>query len=146
MVMHPRIGAKVIDALESLVPAQISNERVDDAARRILAMKCEMGLFDPGRFDREAPPDPKRLGEVGSEVHRRLAREAVRKSLVLLKNERAVLPLAKDLPSVLVVGRSADNLGYQSGGWTIEWQGASGPITIGTTILEGIRRAVSPKT
>jgi len=70
----------------------------------------------------------------------------VRKSLVLLKNERAVLPLAKDLPSVQVVGRSADNLGYQCGGWTVEWQGGSGPTTAGTTILEGIRRAVSPKT
>jgi beta-glucosidase len=147
MVMHPRIGAKVIDSMADLVPTSISNERIDDAVRRILAMKCEMGLLDPGRLDREnGAPDPKRLEDVGSEAHRQLAREAVRKSLVVLKNERAVLPLAKDLASVLVVGRSADNLGYQSGGWTIEWQGASGPITTGTTILEGIRRAVSPKT
>jgi beta-glucosidase len=150
MVMHPLTAAAAIDTMASLVPAVISNERVDDAVRRILAIKCEMGLLEPGRFLLDAAgkiaADAKGLKEVGSDAHRQLAREAVRKSLVLLKNDRATLPLAKDLPSVLVVGKSADNLGNQCGGWTIEWQGASGPITSGTTILEGVRRSVSTKT
>ena len=150
MVMHPRVGAGVIDAISGLVPSRVSNERIDDAVRRILAIKCEMGLLDPGHFQLDESgtikKDQRRLREVGSEAHRQLAREAVRKSLVLLKNERAVLPLAKDLPRLFVTGRGADNLGYQCGGWTVEWQGGSGPITTGTTILEAIKRAVSPKT
>jgi beta-glucosidase len=142
MVMHPRTGAGVIDAIQNLVPSRVPQARIDDAVRRILAMKCEMGLLDPGRFD----SDPQRLAEVGSDAHRRLAREAVQKSFVLLKNERAALPLSKNAKSVLVLGRSADNLGYQCGGWTIEWQGSSGAIAGGTTILEAVKRAVSPKT
>ena len=150
MVMHPRIGAGVVDAIAALVPSRVSNERIDDAVRRILAIKCEMGLLDPGHFRLDESgrikADEQRLREVGSDAHRQLAREAVRKSLVLLKNERAVLPLAKDLPSLLVTGRAADNLGYQCGGWTVEWQGGSGPITTGTTILEAIKHTVSPKT
>lgn len=67
--------------------------------------------------------------------HRELAREAVRKSLVLLKNGKStyepLLPLPKKAPKILVAGSHADNLGYQCGGWTIEWQGASGRITLG---------------
>src|SRR4029077_12502835 len=76
----------------------------------------------------------------------RLAREAVRRSLVLLQNRHATLPLRTDLSSIVVVGRNANDLGNQCGGWTVEWQGASGPITIGTTILQGIARAVSART
>jgi len=70
--------------------------------------------------------------------HRELAREAVRKSLVLLKNgapdDKPVLPLPKKAPKVLVAGSHADNLGYQCGGWTIQWQGLSGNnLTEGTS-------------
>jgi beta-glucosidase-like glycosyl hydrolase len=70
--------------------------------------------------------------------HRDLAREAVRKSLVLLKNgkssyDKPVLPLSKKAPRILIAGTHADNLGYQCGGWTIEWQGLSGRITSGST-------------
>jgi beta-glucosidase len=142
MVMHPKLKAGVIDAIQDLVPARVPAARIDDAVRRILAVKCEMGLLDAGRFE----SDQQRLREVGSDAHRRLAREAVEKSFVLLKNERAALPLAKDMKSLLVLGRNADNLGNQCGGWTIEWQGSSGAITGGTTILEAVKHAVSPKT
>jgi beta-glucosidase len=146
MVMHPSLRAGAIDAIQNLVPGRVSSERIDDAVRRILAVKCEMGLLDPGRFDARAASDALRLREVGSDAHRRLAREAVQKSLVLLKNERRALPLSKDVKTLLVLGRSADNLGYQCGGWTIEWQGGSGAVEGGTTILDAVKRVVSSKT
>jgi beta-glucosidase len=79
-------------------------------------------------------------------VHRNLARQAVRESLVLLKNERSTLPLRKDLHRVHLAGVHANNLGYQCGGWTITWRGGSGATTQGTTILDGIRATVSPGT
>ncbi|KAF9613851.1 hypothetical protein IFM89_012399 [Coptis chinensis] len=83
--------------------------------------------------------------------HRDLAREAVRKSLVLLKNgkstDKPLLPLSKKAPKILVAGSHADNLGYQCGGWTIEWQGLSGnDLTSGTTILKAIKNTVDPAT
>jgi beta-glucosidase len=99
-----------------------------------------MGLFDHP-FSNESL-----LAEVGSEAHRTLAREAVSKSLVLLKNDDATLPLSKDTPSINVAGLGADDVGMQCGGWTIEWQGEMGDITPGTTILEGIRSTVSANT
>ncbi|EOY33799.1 Glycosyl hydrolase family protein isoform 6 [Theobroma cacao] len=84
------------------------------------------------------------------ELHRELAREAVRKSLVLLKNgknpENPFLPLDKNAKRILVAGTHADDLGYQCGGWTGTWHGCSGRITIGTTILDAIREAVGDKT
>jgi beta-glucosidase len=146
MIMHPQIGAGAIDALAGLVPDRVTPERVDDAVRRILSMKCELGLLDRKEFEVESGAEGQLLREVGSEAHRKVAREAVQKSFVLLKNERGALPLAKGVKSLLVTGRSADNLGFQCGGWTIDWQGGSGPITTGTTILEGVKRAVSAKT
>jgi beta-glucosidase len=146
MIMHPQIGAGAIDALAGLVPDRVAPERVDDAVRRILSMKCELGLLDRKEFEVEAGAEGQLLREVGSEAHRKVAREAVQKSFVLLKNERGALPLAKGVKSLFVTGRSADNLGFQCGGWTIDWQGGSGPITTGTTIFEGVKRAVSAKT
>ncbi len=115
-------------------------ERIDDAVRRILRVKFEMGLF-------EQPFSlPAWQAEVGAEAHRALAREAVAESLVLLKNEANLLPLSKDVPHVFVGGAAADDIGIQSGGWTIEWQGKTGDITPGTTILQGIQAAVGPDT
>eukprot|EP00253_Pinus_taeda_P027492 PITA_27492 len=88
--------------------------------------------------------------QLGFKVHRELAREAVRKSLVLLKNGKSaskpLLPLNKNAAKILVAGTHADNLGYQCGGWTITWQGLSGNSTKGTTILEAIKSTVSPST
>ena len=109
--------------------------RVDEAVRRILTVKFQMGLF-------ERPfGDPSRMATIGSPEHRAVARQAVRESQVLLVNRSATLPLAGTLSSVLVAGKAADDIGIQSGGWTIAWQGSAGAITPGTTILQGIRNA-----
>jgi beta-glucosidase len=111
-------------------------ERIDDAVRRILQVKFELGLF-------EAPySDPSLLAGVGSEQHRAVAREAVAKSAVLLKNDGNLLPIREDVNVIFVGGQAADDIGIQSGGWTIEWQGKQGAITPGTTILEGIEASV----
>lgn len=93
----------------------VSMERIDDAVRRILKVKMELGLFDNPYIDDSY------LSEVGSPAHRALAREAVQKSTVLLKND-GVLPL-NNAASITVVGSGANNLGVQNGGWTTEWQG-----------------------
>src|SRR6185295_481364 len=83
----------------------------------------------------------------GSLAHREVARECVRQSLVLLKNERKVLPLSKRIARIHVAGKNANDLGNQCGGWTIDWQGKSGSVTTGgTTILAAIEKAVSPAT
>lgn len=108
-------------------------ERIDDANRRILEKKFELGLFENPLTDRSL------TSSIGSAEHRGLAREAVAKSQVLLKNE-GVLPLSTDA-RIFVAGKSADDIGNQSGGWTISWQGESGDTTPGTTILEGIQAA-----
>jgi beta-glucosidase len=81
--------------------------------------------------------DPDQLALVGSAEHRAVAQEAVSQSLVLLQNENNALPIAPDA-TIFVAGAAADDIGIQSGGWTIEWQGRSGNITEGTTILEAI--------
>ena len=95
-----------------------------------------MGLFERPYSDKSL------LSKVGSKEHRKIAREAVRQSLVVLKND-GVLPLPKDLGHIHVAGKNADDLGNQCGGWTITWQGESGPLTKGTTIYEAIQIAVS---
>jgi beta-glucosidase len=107
----------------------ISQERIDDAARRVLTAKCEAGLFGYSR-------DGSLLSQVGSEEHRAVGRQAVRESLVLLQHEGSVLPLAKG-SNVWVAGSGADSLGRQTGGWTISWQ-SGGDMTQGTTIRQGI--------
>ncbi|MGP3922965.1 glycoside hydrolase family 3 protein [Streptomyces sp. 8N616] len=141
MIMVPQEWRTFITTLKSEVEAgRVPMSRIDDANRRILTKKFELGLFENPYTDRSY------TGTVGSAEHRQLAREAVRKSQVLLKNEKDVLPLPKTADKVFVAGKNADDIGNQSGGWTIEWQGKSGPITPGTTILEGIRSAVSPAT
>jgi beta-glucosidase len=117
----------------------VPQARIDDAVRRILRVKFELGLFD------HPLSDPANRPLAGSDAHRELARLAVRESLVLLKNEQHTLPLAKDTPLIFVAGHGANDIGLQSGGWTITWQGQSGNITPGTTILKGIQQAVSPQ-
>ncbi|MGW5647426.1 glycoside hydrolase family 3 protein [Saccharopolyspora sp. NPDC003752] len=141
MIMVPHEYQKFMDLLRAEVEAgRVPMERIDDANRRILTKKFELGLFERPFTDRSL------TGTVGSAEHRELAREAVRESQVLLKNDGNVLPLAKDGGKIFVAGKNADDIGNQSGGWTISWQGGSGPITPGTTILQGIRQAVSPGT
>ena len=137
MVMVPNDYRTFINHLRNAVNAgQVPLSRIDDANRRILTKKFELGLFEQPLADRSY------TSTVGSQAHRDLAREAVRKSQVLLKNNN-ILPLAKT-GRIFVAGKSADNIGNQSGGWTISWQGASGNITPGTTILQGIRQTMAP--
>ena len=121
----------------------VAMSRIDDAGTRILRMKVRLGLFDRP-FSSTACDEA-----LGSAEHRALARQAVRESLVLLKNKAGVLPLDKD-ERVIVAGSHADNVAYQSGGWTKKWQGAhedlyghaERPVDGATSILEGVRRAI----
>ncbi|KAM1078817.1 hypothetical protein ACFX2J_013564 [Malus domestica] len=146
MVMIPYNYTEFIDGLTSLVKnGIIPMSRIDDAVKRILRVKFVMGLFEEPLADRSL------VDQLGSKEHRELAREAVRRSLVLLKNGKSadelLLPLPKKASKILVAGSHADNLGYQCGGWTIEWQGLSGNnLTEGTTILSAIKNTVDPKT
>jgi beta-glucosidase len=122
---------------EALMKAgTITQTRVDDAVRRIVAVKCELGLFEAsGKVDRTL------TAEVGSAAHRQVARQAVQESLVLLKNDGAVLPLAKTA-TVALGGKSADNTGNQCGGWTISWQGASGSVTGATSVRQAFESTI----
>lgn len=140
MVMVPydyrRFQASVRAGLEA---GTIADERIDDAVSRILRVKLEMGLFQ-----RPMPP-AERSDVIGSAGHRALGREAAARSAVLLKAAPAVLPLALEGGPVLLAGAGADDIGIQSGGWTIEWQGASGPITPGTTIRQALEERLGDR-
>ena len=118
----------------------IEMSRIDDAVTRILKVKKSMGLLDALYSN-----DRSLIPSIGSDEHRAVARQAVRESVVMLKNEN-VLPLSKELTSIVVAGRGADDVGMQCGGWSIYWQGGMGDITPGTTILDGIQATVSPTT
>lgn len=118
----------------------ISQARLDDAVRRILRVKFQMGLFEKPFTDRAL------MSDFGSAAHRAVAREAVRKSLVLLKNSNHILPLAGSGRKICVAGKCADNIGYQCGGWTMTWQGLGGNITSGTSILQGIKNVAKGDT
>nr|AEP33579.1 b-1,4-glucanase [Gossypium aridum] len=146
MVMVPYNYSSFIDGLTFLVKNNfIPMSRIDDAVKRILRVKFAMGLFENPLADNSL------VDQLGSQEHRRLAREAVRRSLVLLKNghhaDQPLLPLPKKTSKILVAGSHADNLGYQCGGWTIEWQGFSGnDLTNGTTVLTAIKNTVDSST
>ena len=124
---------------ESAEEGSIPLARIDDAVKRILKVKIRNGLFDNPLVENDA------LKVIGSDAHRDIARQAVRESVVVLKNDD-IIPISKDSKSIVVAGRGADNLGMQCGGWTINWQGGQGDITIGTTILDGIKKSVSAET
>jgi len=116
---------------------EINMARIDDAVLRILRVKYAMGLFDPGWSPRA---DRALHKTFGSAEHRAVARRAVRESLVLLKNDKGVLPLSKTAKRIHVAGKNADDIGNQCGGWTISWQGEShSPTTGGTTILAALQ-------
>jgi beta-glucosidase len=139
MVMVPSAWQNFISLLRGEVQAgRVTMTRIDDANRRILTKKFELGLFERPLTNRAY------TGTVGSAAHRALARQAVAKSQVLLKNAGGVLPLAREGSRIFVAGKNADDIGNQSGGWTISWQGGSGATTPGTTILQGIRNAAGP--
>ncbi|MFC4452935.1 glycoside hydrolase family 3 protein [Deinococcus sonorensis] len=134
MVMVPNDYPRFIDTLTAAVNSgDVPMSRIDDAVTRILREKFRMGLFEHPMSDRSF------LKTFGSPEHRALAREAVQKSLVLLKNDGNVLPL-KPGARLLVAGSSANDVGRQAGGWTLSWQGQGGPVPGGTSILAGLQQ------
>ena len=120
--------------MDLVAKKEIPMSRIDDAVRRILRQKFELGLFEHPYTDR------RKLGQIGSAQHRKVARKAVAESQVLLKNKHRTLPLRKR-DDVYVAGSNADSIGNQAGGWTITWQGNSNHQIPGDTILDGIRSA-----
>ena len=145
MFMVPENWKKFIDHLRSHVElGTVAIERIDDAVRRILSVKFAYGLFDKPR---PAERICSNHADFGSQKHRQVAREAVRKSLVLLKNRGNLLPLNKHA-RILVAGKNAHNKGHQCGGFTIAWQGISGNENIegGTSIWQGIQQVADNAT
>ncbi|KAK4278604.1 hypothetical protein QN277_016432 [Acacia crassicarpa] len=145
MVMVPYRFQLLIEELTSLVESEeVPIARIDDAVERILRVKFASGVFESPLSDRSL------LDIVGCKQHREVAREAVRKSLVLLENRKhqskPFLPLNRKAKRILVAGSHADDLGYQCGGWTKNWQGSGGRITIGTTLLDAIQETVGDET
>ena len=138
----PNNYAEFINDLKALVDeGKVSQSRIDDAVRRILRVKYQMGLFQ------STATDPALTAAVGSPEHRAVARQCVRESLVLLKNENHILPLSKNIKHLAVVGTGADDLGMQCGGWTVNWQGSRGNVMPGgTTLLTALKQAVSSET
>jgi beta-glucosidase len=135
MLMEPNdfIGfeTKLLDEVNA---GRVPMSRIDDAVSRILRKKFELGLFEHPFTNRAD------LAKVGSPAHRAVARRAVAKSQVLLKNKHDALPLNRR-GDVYVAGSNADNIGNQAGGWTLTWQGGSTNVIPGQTILDGIRGA-----
>ncbi len=145
MAMVPSGYSDFFDNLKELVEeGKVPMSRIDDAVTRILRVKFALGLMDESRSQKA---DRTLLRDFGSPEHRTLAREAVRKSVVLLKNDNQILPISKEIARIHVSGKSADNIGNQCGGWTILWQGKIGNVTPGgTTVLEAVKAAVSKDT
>ncbi|MGB9718435.1 MAG: glycoside hydrolase family 3 N-terminal domain-containing protein [Thermoproteota archaeon] len=140
MAMVPSTWKMFQEALKDLVNSgEIPVSKIDEAVYRILLVKFRLGLFENPYVDESIS------SVVGSAAHREVARQAVRESIVLLKNN-GILPIPKNVSTIFVAGPNANDIGNQCGGWTITWQGSSGDITIGTTILEAIRKTVSPST
>jgi beta-glucosidase len=134
MMMEPNSYRDFINTLLAEVGAgRVSMSRIDDAVRRILRKKFELGLFEHPLTDR------RNLDEIGSRAHRAVARRAVAESQVLLRNRGRTLPLDRR-SGVYVAGSNAHNIGNQAGGWTLTWQGGSTNVIPGDTILEGIRK------
>ncbi|UTW54704.1 glycoside hydrolase family 3 protein [Kordiimonas sp. SCSIO 12610] len=130
------------NTIKQVENGEISEARIDDAVRRILRVKMRAGMFESGR-----PSDHTLAGRatlLGSDEHRSIARQAVRESLVLLKNEK-ILPIASS-NTILVAGTGANNPAMQAGGWTISWQGRGNPKEYYrgfTTVKAGIEAVVS---
>jgi len=130
------------NTIEDVQKGHISLVRLDDAVSRILRVKLRAGLFDAGPVkDREV------VGQadlIGHPEHRALAREAVRKSLVMLKNNNNILPLSPKA-NILVAGDAAHNIGKQAGGWTLSWQGTGNTnddFPGATSVYAGIKSVV----
>jgi beta-glucosidase len=118
---------------KAVTSGDISQARLDDAVTRILRVKFLLGLFD------HPFSNPVYRNTVRSTDHLALASQAVRESLVLLKDQNAALPLQRNVSALLVAGAGADSTGFQSGGWTLGWQGSTSGSVTGSSILDGIR-------
>ncbi|SDP04459.1 glycoside hydrolase family 3 protein [Lentzea jiangxiensis] len=128
--------AFISNTIAQVEAGEISMARIDDAVTRILRVKLRAGVFEAPK-----PSLREHAGEQKALLHKELAREAVRESAVLLKNNKRVLPLSKR-SKVLVVGKSADNISNQTGGWTLSWQGTgntNADFPNATSILKGIQ-------
>ncbi|MEJ2858028.1 MULTISPECIES: exo 1,3/1,4-beta-D-glucan glucohydrolase [unclassified Saccharothrix] len=131
--------AFIANTIAQVESGQIPMSRIDDAVTRILRVKLRSGVLDAPK-----PSEREHAGSQEALEAKRLAREAVRKSQVLLKNNNRVLPLSSRA-KVLVVGKSADSMANQSGGWTLSWQGTgntNADFPNGTTVLGGLREAL----
>jgi beta-glucosidase len=136
LIMVPIRYREFVTRLRALVAAgRIAPARIDDAVRRILRQKARFKLWEHPFADRTL------TAAVGSPEHRAVAREAVRQSVVLLKNDRATLPLRPGA-RVHLCGFRADDLGVQCGGWSVGWKGHKGRFTDGTTIRQALEQAL----
>jgi len=132
MVMVPIKFREFITDLKALVAAgRVPMARIDDAVRRILRQKARFKMWERPFTDRALTT------QLGAPAHRAVARQAVAKSLVVLKNERATLPLKKEA-RIHLCGFRADDMGVQCGGWSVGWRGRRGNITPGTTLVKGL--------
>jgi beta-glucosidase len=141
MFMVPQKYREFIKLLTELVNEKsVPMERIDDAVLRLLQVKVAMGLLDEGV---SLTADKELQRTFGSAEHREVARQAVRESIVLLKNENNVLPLSKSAKRIHIAGVAAEDIGIQCGGWTVEWQGKAGNVTTGgTTLLSALKSAL----
>jgi beta-glucosidase len=138
MAMVPTDYVRFITTMTSLVQAgTIPQSRIDDAVTRILRVKFEMGLFE------NPMPAAGKTSDVGSAADRAIASQAVSESATLLKTSSGALPIAAAGQKVLLSGPGADDIGIQSGGWTISWQGSAGDITTGTTLKDALSAKLS---
>jgi beta-glucosidase len=134
MFMEPYRTPLFIKLLKELVnEGAVPTSRIDDAVKRILLIKFRLGLFE------NPYASPALADSLGNDYHRKVARRAVRESMVLLKNDRKLLPLSKTAGKILVAGAKSNDIGSQCGGWTITWQGMTGTVTRGTTILDAVK-------
>lgn len=141
MNMVPYAWQQWISTLTEAVNAgDVPMERIDDAVSRILRVKFMLGLFERPYHNEQA------LSAFSNDSHRALARQAVSQSMVLLQNNNDVLPLSPNIENLFLAGSGMNDIGMQSGGWTLTWQGTSGNVTIGTSIKEAIEAMVSPET
>jgi len=137
MVMLPDRYKLFSATLADLVSTgEVTIDRIDDAVKRILRKKFELGLFERPYANRSL------ISQVGSAEHREIAEQCVRESLVLLKKKDGILPLKKSGQKILVAGKGGNDIGMQCGGWTISWQGSTGDIAPGTTIYQAIQNVV----
>ena len=143
MIMVPFVWQQFIqNTIAQVENDTIPMSRIDDAVTRILRVKMRAGFTDKVKPSSRLHANNNSL--IGAPAHRAIARQAVRESLVLLKNSDNLLPLTRN-SNVLVAGSGANNIGKQSGGWTLSWQGvdnANGDFPGATSIYEGIRSIV----